>query len=196
MSEITEKIIYVLAFLIAIVFHEYAHGYAAYRLGDPTAKRAGRLTLNPIAHIDPIGLISMILFRFGWAKGVPINPNYFKNRKRDTLIVSVAGIFTNFVIAIVAALLFKFVNIQSPVFYNTLFVFAFVNVMLGVFNLLPFPPLDGSKILFSLLPTKIEFFLMRYEKYLYIILIALIFTRNIGRIITPIIIYIMRFLFI
>lgn len=196
MSEITEKIIYILAFLIAIVFHEYAHGYAAYRLGDPTAKRAGRLTLNPIAHIDPIGLVCMILFRFGWAKGVPINPNYFENRKRDTLIVSVAGILTNFIIAIISALLFNYVNIQSSVFYNTLFVFAFVNVMLGVFNLLPFPPLDGSKIIFSLLPTKIEFFLIRYEKYLYIILIVLIFTRSIGKIITPIIIYIMRFLFI
>lgn len=196
MNDLFEKLIYVVCFLLAIVFHEYAHGYSAYKLGDPTAKMAGRLTLNPIAHIDPIGLISMILFRVGWAKGVPINPNYFENRKRDTLIVSASGILTNFLIAIICSLLFRFVDIPSLNFYRILFIFAFVNIMLGVFNLLPFPPLDGSKILFSLLPERIEYFFLRNEKYFYIILLLLIVTRTVGKIISPIIINIMGILFL
>ena len=87
--------------LVAIIFHELAHGYTAYRLGDPTAKNAGRLTLNPIKHIDPVGFLFMLIFRFGWAKAVPINPGYFKNRKRDTILVSLAGVTTNFILAFI-----------------------------------------------------------------------------------------------
>ncbi len=190
-----ENIAYIIVFVIAIVSHEYAHGYAAYKLGDPTAKIAGRLTFNPLAHVDPMGLIAMILFRVGWAKGVPINPNNFRNRKRDTLIVSIAGIATNFLIAIIAALVFRLVQIRVPLFYQFLFILAYVNIMLGVFNLLPLPPLDGSKILFSLLPDRLEYFFNKHERILSIILIVLIFTNSISRIIWPIIIKIVGVLF-
>lgn len=190
-----ENIAYIIVFVIAIVSHEYAHGYAAYKLGDPTAKIAGRLTFNPLAHVDPMGLIAMILFRVGWAKGVPINPNNFRNRKRDTLIVSIAGIATNFLIAIIAALVFRLVKIRVPLFYQFLFILAYVNIMLGVFNLLPLPPLDGSKILFSLLPDRLEYFFNKHERILSIILIVLIFTNSISRIIWPIIIKIVGVLF-
>jgi Zn-dependent proteases len=131
--------------LIAIIFHELAHGYAAYKLGDPTAKNAGRLTLNPIKHIDPVGFLFMLIFKFGWAKAVPINPSYFKRRKRDMIIVSVAGVLTNFLLAI----LFGFIIINFEIsndYINQMFLIAmWYNLMLGVFNLLPFPPLDGSK---------------------------------------------------
>lgn len=190
-----ETAIYVISFLIAVVFHEYAHGYAAYKLGDPTAKRAGRLTLNPLAHVDPVGLLAMLVFRIGWAKGVPINPVYFEHRKRDTMIVSIAGILTNFFIAIIASIIFRFAFIQNSYLYQFLFILAYVNVMLGVFNLMPFPPLDGSKILFSLLPNKIEYFFMKYERYFYIILMILIFTNRISIIIWPIVTKIVEVLF-
>ncbi len=187
MNNISETAIFVISFIIAIVCHEYAHGYSAYILGDPTAKYAGRLTLNPLAHIDPLGLIVMLIFRFGWAKGVPINPNYFKNRKRDTIIVSASGIITNLFIAIVASILFKLFGNLNLVISNFLLVLSYVNVMLAVFNLMPFPPLDGSKILISLLPKKMEYFFLNNEKYFYFILIGLILTNTIGRIILPII---------
>lgn len=187
MENVIETIIYILAFIIAVVCHEYAHGYSAYKLGDPTAKYAGRLTFNPIAHIDPLGLIIMILFRFGWAKGVPINPNYFKNRKKDTIIVSAAGIITNLLIAFIASVIFRIFNNINTTFSFFLLILSYVNIMLAVFNLMPFPPLDGSKILFSLLPSKIERFFLRNEKYFYFILLGLILTNTVGRIIWPII---------
>ncbi|NLW42340.1 MAG: site-2 protease family protein [Tissierellia bacterium] len=190
-----ETAIYVISFIIAVVFHEYAHGYAAYKLGDPTAKHAGRLTLNPLAHVDPVGLLAMLIFRIGWAKGVPINPLYFKKRKRDTIIVSIAGIVTNFLIAIIASILFRLTIIPNSYFYQFLFILAYVNIMLGVFNLLPFPPLDGSKILFSLLPNKIEYFFTKNERYFYLILMILIFTNRISSIIWPIVTKIVEVLF-
>lgn len=180
-----EKIIYIAAFILSIVAHEYSHGYAAYRLGDDTAKRAGRLTLNPIAHVDLMGLICMIIFKFGWAKGVPINPLNFKNRKKDTIIVSFAGITMNIIIAIISALMLK-LPIYNEYILLFLFYLILVNLMLAIFNLLPFPPLDGSKILVSLLPTKIEYYFYKYEKYLYVILVILVATGTIDKIISPI----------
>ena len=156
MEKYLDILIYAIAFIIAVVFHEYAHGYAAYKLGDNTAKDMGRLTLNPIKHIDPIGLISMVIFRVGWAKGVPVNSFYFKNRKRDMLIVSSAGIITNIGIAIIAAMLFKLLPIWNEILFTFLVYLVLANIMLAIFNLLPFPPLDGSKIVASILPESIE----------------------------------------
>ncbi len=173
--------------LVAIIFHELSHGLAAYALGDDTAKKAGRLTLNPIKHIDPVGFIAMLVFRFGWAKPVPINPMKFKNRKRDTLLVSIAGPAANFIIAIIIVLILKTNIISNYLAIEMLFITLWYNIMLGIFNLLPFPPLDGSKVVASLLPDKIEYYFYKYQKYLYFILIILIFTDMIDKILSPII---------
>jgi len=181
------KLISIPGLFIAIIFHELAHGYIAYKLGDPTAKQAGRLTLNPIAHMDPIGFISMLIFRFGWAKPVPINPIYFKRRKLDTILVSVAGPISNFIMAIISGLIISSGIIKNSIILEILVITLWYNIMLGVFNLLPFPPLDGSKILASLLPTKYEYMFYKYEKPLHLILIILIISNTIDKMLTPLI---------
>lgn len=173
--------------LIAIIFHELAHGYAAYKLGDPTAKNAGRLTLNPIKHIDPVGFLFMLVFRFGWAKAVPINPSYFKNRKRDMIIVSMAGVLTNFILAILFGFIIINFEISNDYLYQIFLIAMWYNLMLGIFNLLPFPPLDGSKIVASLLPTKLEYLFYKYERYFYFVLLLLIMTNTINKILVPLI---------
>ncbi|NLN15048.1 MAG: site-2 protease family protein [Tissierellia bacterium] len=173
--------------LLAIVIHELAHGYSAYLLGDNTAKNQGRLSLNPLKHIDPVGFLSLLIFKFGWAKPVPINPFYFKNRKGGTLIVSLAGPLANFILAFIISLILKFNLVKSYIVAQILLIALLYNIGLGVFNLLPFPPLDGSKIVASLLPRKLEYYFYKYERYFYIILVLLIFSNAIGRIINPII---------
>ncbi|WP_313756472.1 site-2 protease family protein [Tissierella sp.] len=172
---------------IAIIFHELAHGLTAYWLGDNTAKNAGRLTLNPLKHVDLGGFLCLVIFKFGWAKPVPINPFNFKNRKKDTILVSLAGPISNFIIAIIIGFILSLNIITNAVFFKVLFITLWYNIMLGVFNLLPFPPLDGSKIVASLLPSKIEYYFYKYERYLYMILIVLIATNIIDRIMSPII---------
>ena len=178
--------------LVAIIFHELAHGYTAYLLGDNTAKNAGRLSLNPIKHIDPIGFISMLVFKFGWAKPVPINPMNFKKRKRDTILVSLAGPVSNFIIALIVGFILSSSIVRSEIAFQLLLITLWYNIMLGVFNLLPFPPLDGSKIIASLLPRKLEFYFYKYERYFYLILIFLIFTNSINKILSPIINFVLN----
>ncbi len=177
---------------VAIIFHELAHGYTAYLLGDNTAKNAGRLSLNPIKHIDPIGFISMLVFKFGWAKPVPINPMNFKKRKRDTILVSLAGPVSNFIIALIVGFILSSSIVRSEIAFQLLLITLWYNIMLGVFNLLPFPPLDGSKIIASLLPRKLEFYFYKYERYFYLILIFLIFTNSINKILSPIINFVLN----
>lgn len=172
---------------IAIIFHELAHGYAAYILGDNTAKKAGRLTLNPLKHMDLTGFLCMLVFKFGWAKPVPINPFNFKNRKRDTILVSLAGPVSNFIIAILIAFIFSLNISLSNTMFNVLILTLWYNIMLGVFNLLPFPPLDGSKIVASVLPEKLEYYFYKYERYLNLILIVLIISDVTDKIMGPII---------
>lgn len=181
--------------LIAIIFHELAHGYIAYKLGDTTAKDAGRLSMNPLKHIDPIGFIFMLIFKFGWAKPVPINPYNFKKRKRDTILVSIAGPFTNYTIAIVMGLILNLIPIRNAIVFQVLLLTLWYNIMLGTFNLLPFPPLDGSKIVASLLPVKYEYYFYKYERYLYIILLILIATNMINKLLGPIIDIVLNVLF-
>ena len=190
-----EFIINLPGIVIAIVSHEFAHGFMAYLLGDNTAKDQGRLTLNPIKHIDPIGFICMLIFRFGWAKPVPINPNNFKKRKRDTFLVSIAGIVTNFILAILLALVLVYFPIRNTYVHNIIITAMMYNIMLGVFNILPFPPLDGSKMLASLLPTKIEYYFYKYERYFYFVLILFIMMNWISSIMTPIINFIINLIF-
>ncbi|TJX16266.1 site-2 protease family protein [Tissierella creatinini] len=178
--------------LIAIVCHELAHGFTAYLLGDTTAKEAGRLSLNPIRHIDPVGLLAMIFFRFGWAKAVPINPMKFKHRKRDTFLVSIAGVVTNFFLALVSALVLAHVPLNNEILFQMVLITMWYNIMLGVFNLLPFPPLDGSKLVASFLPTKLEYLFYKYERYFYFILVILIMTNTTDKIIGPVIDFILN----
>ncbi|HWQ50436.1 MAG TPA: site-2 protease family protein [Terriglobales bacterium] len=157
--------------LLSLSFHEFAHGWAAYKLGDPTAKEAGRLTLNPLAHLDILGTIAMLLLRFGWAKPVPVNPMYFKNRKRDSAITAAAGPLSNLLLAFVCLFLFYVVVFFVPygkpndILQKFLIIMVSLNVGLAVFNLLPISPLDGSKILYAVLPNSTYFKIMRYEKY-------------------------------
>ncbi|WP_051531052.1 site-2 protease family protein [Clostridiisalibacter paucivorans] len=184
---ITSNLLLLPGLLIAITFHELAHGYAAYMMGDPTAKNQGRLTLNPIKHIDPIGFMLLITVKFGWAKPVPINPIYFKKRKTGMIIVSLAGPLTNFVLAIISAFILASGILTNYITFTIFKTILMYNIVLGIFNLLPFPPLDGSKVFASLLPTKYEVYFYKYEKYLYLILIILLITGYMDYILWPLI---------
>lgn len=181
----------------AITVHEYAHGFVAYKLGDPTAKRAGRLTLNPLSHLDPIGAICMVLVGFGWAKPVPINPFYFRNRKRDTALVSLAGPAANIVLAFLSTIIYVPLAVlyirtgYNPVLgfvVGTLQSLVSLNIGFAVFNMIPFPPLDGSKILGAILPNNAYMTLLRYERIGFPILIVLSVTGILGSILNVIIV--------
>ncbi|MBN2032856.1 MAG: site-2 protease family protein [Deltaproteobacteria bacterium] len=152
-QSITEWIIRVTVLLFAITIHEYAHGRVAFFLGDPTAKRAGRLTLNPISHIDPLGALCLFLFRFGWAKPVPVDIRYFKNPRTGSFLVSLSGPLANLFAAFVAGTIFRFFLFPSELYITLLVSLILMNIGLGIFNLLPVPPLDGSHILESVLPS-------------------------------------------
>lgn len=179
-----EFIIRSIAVLVAIIPHEIAHGFAAYLCGDETAKNDGRLSLNPLHHLDPIGTICLIFFKFGWAKPVMINPNNFRDRKKGTFFVAIAGVLTNFILAIISVIILKHIHLNEFMQELLLNIFWF-NIILGVFNLIPIPPLDGSKILFSFLPLKYEYYLIKYERYGYIILLLLIMSSTLDKILVP-----------
>lgn len=166
------------AVLLCLSVHEACHGYAAYALGDPTAKNAGRLTLDPLKHLDPIGALCLLLFHLGWAKPVPVNTRYFKKPKRDMALVALAGPVSNFVLALIALFLRQiFVNGTSSIMFALMLfchTIATMSIGLGVFNLIPVPPLDGSKILFSFLPPRIEWKYKQYEQYIQFGMLALL----------------------
>ncbi len=146
-----ELILWLPALLIAMTFHEYAHAYVAYRLGDPTAKQEGRLTLNPLKHIDIIGFIALLILKIGWAKPVPVNIYNLRNPVRDMGIIALAGPLMNFLIAFLSLALYIYVPMDDP--WRTFIMMNFqINIVFGVFNLTPFPPLDGWRILTAIFP--------------------------------------------
>ena len=173
--------------LVCITLHELSHGLVAWKLGDPTAKNAGRLTLNPIKHLDPIGLLMMIVFHVGWAKPVPVNMNNFKNPKRDMALTALAGPGSNVIIAVV--FLFLYGLLYLPLYESAAGLYilqmleltAVISLGLAIFNLLPFPPLDGSKIVFSLLSDEGYRRVLRYERYGSLILLLLVWTGVLGK---------------
>ncbi len=172
--------------LLAISFHEMSHGFAADYMGDPTPKNAGRLTLNPLKHIDPLGLLSMVLFRFGWAKPVPVNPIYFKDRKKGMILVSLSGILTNLLLGFLGmAMYLAVVPLQNEILSTILNYVYLYNIVFAVFNLLPIPPLDGSKVLMIFLPAKALPTFYSFQRYGFIIIFGLAMTGLLGMIINP-----------
>lgn len=180
--------------LIALTFHEFSHGLVSSKLGDPTPKYTGRLTLNPLAHLDPVGAILMMLTGFGWAKPVQINPRYYKNPKRGMAITAAAGPVSNLILAFISMLIYTLILIIS---YKTgiisvsaansagsfLYMFSYVNLSFLVFNLIPIPPLDGSRILGLFLSSEAYFKLQQFERYSFILIIVLSVTGAFGHII-------------
>jgi len=150
--------------IIASTFHEYAHAWTATKLGDLTSKVNGRLTLNPLKHIDPLGALCMILFKFGWSKPVPINEYNFENRTRDTALVSFAGPISNILLLFAISLLNSIIK-PTGNFYVFFVTFAMVNIVLAIFNLLPVPPLDGHKIVRAFLPQKARYYWENLERF-------------------------------
>jgi Zn-dependent protease len=191
---IAELAVLALPILAAVTFHELAHGWVAYRLGDPTAKMLGRLTLNPFAHLDPFGTLAFVLTRaIGWARPVPVNPRYFRNPHRDIIWVSLAGPVANLLLAAVFAAVFGFLlrggaallgRYAMPVMLMAQ-AGVTVNIGLAVFNLVPVPPLDGSKVLQGLLPLPQALAFSRLEPYGFMVLLLLIFSGIIGRVVIP-----------
>ncbi len=193
MIEIIWFIIGLPAFIIAASIHEYAHAWAAYKLGDPTAKSQGRLTLNPISHIDPLGFLLILFTRFGWSKPVPINERNFENPIKGTALSSLAGPTSNFALAVILSLILRLINnttginidntyyLQIPITtlltsFLTMFiqVSILINISLGIFNLLPIPPLDGYRIIRAFLPQKIRYYWDSLENYAQWIILLLV----------------------
>ena len=169
--------------LLALTFHEYAHAYTAYRCGDDTARQSGRLTLNPLRHLDPLGTIMIFIVHFGWAKPVPVNPNRLRNPKKDMLWISAAGPMANMVLALASGLLIRVLltigvtpdrNTAIGLLFFMVIMSLQINLALAIFNILPIAPLDGSKILFALLPVRYEKLIYFLERYGPFILIGLI----------------------
>ena len=184
--------------IIAITFHEFAHGYAAYKLGDDTAKRQGRLSLNPFAHLDPIGTLMLLVAGFGWGKPVEVDPRNYTRKismEKGEAIVSLAGPLMNFILAIIFTLIYcaiyKFAGIAfmtstvGMVILMLLSSTISINIGLGVFNLIPLPPLDGSKIIMPFLPYKAKEFFVNNEQIFYIVFVLIWITGIAGTIITP-----------
>lgn len=178
--------------LLGMVFHEWAHGFISYKLGDPTPKRDGRLSLNPLHHLDPVGSVLLLLGGFGWAKPVSVNYEYYKDPKKGMALTALAGPLTNLIIVIISIILNKHLFGMSS---NFLFVIMSINLSMFTFNLLPIPPLDGSKILAVILPEDVYHKYMRIEQYGFYILIAIIATGALNGILSTIMNFVFQTLY-
>lgn len=182
-------------FLLALTFHEFCHGYVAWKLGDPTAEEQGRLTMNPLQHLDLLGVLAFIIMKIGWAKPVPVNAAYFRNPVRDMMWVSLAGPGANFLLAVASALAVKAILAAAGLIPEYVLIPAlnmaaagvWINLMLGFFNLIPIPPLDGSRILSGFLPAAGVLFLRRLEPFGFIILLLLFYLGFISKLLMPMI---------
>ena len=175
-------LIRVFAALLSLSVHEACHGFAAWKRGDVTARQMGRLSMNPLRHIDPLGFLLLVVAGFGWAKPVPIDPRHFKNPKQGMALTALAGPVSNFILAALSATLLSLLYHSSVYTSESGFcamaafaVLMWLNIGLGIFNLFPIPPLDGSKVLFSFLPDRAYAFLLHYERYVMLLLFALVF---------------------
>ena len=198
MEEVSVFLTLIPLLILSTVFHEVSHGWVALKLGDRTAKEAGRLTLNPLPHIDPVGTIFLPLmlfilrspFLFAWAKPVPINARNLRNPKRDMLWVGAAGPLTNFALAVVGAFGLKIFGSWDPALGRIFTFLVFINVLLGIFNLVPIPPLDGSRVLTALLPARFVPFMIRLERWGMPILMLLLFMGLFRVVLLPIVLFV------
>lgn len=197
-----EMIFILIIFFFALTIHEYAHGWVAYKKGDQTAFYSGRLTLNPLAHIDPIGtvlfpIVLLVLsqgsFTFGWAKPVPINYRALNDPKKDIMWVGLAGPGANILLAIIISILIKIIPLNNFL-YHILNTGAFINILFAIFNLIPIPPLDGSRVMMGLLPTHLANEYSKLERFGFIILLGLLFLGIIDNVVLPIAIGVARVL--
>ncbi len=173
-----------LAIFFAISIHEFGHAFVAHLNGDDTAKNAGRMTINPLSHIDIFGMIMMFVAKFGWAKPVPVNPNNYKNEKVGNITVSLAGIFMNLASAIIFAMIYKYIGTYSlKMVCESLIVY---NIAFASFNILPIPPLDGWSFISTFLPDSVNYKLYEYTRYSFIILILLVMTNVLSFVLSPI----------
>ncbi len=202
MDWVIEKLMILPGILIGLSFHEFGHAYVSTKLGDPTPKLQGRVTINPMAHIDPVGMVCLLLCGFGWGIPVQINPSYYKNKRRDEILVGFAGVAMNLILAIVFSLLVRVAVIVyqstgseiASVFYDILLNVVMINVVLMVFNLLPVPPLDGFGIVTNLFNLQKYSWYEKYYQYGYFILIFMVLIGWVSTILTPVMTLIMKLL--
>ncbi len=187
MNQVTNILALAIPILFALTIHELSHGLIALYFGDPTAKNAGRLTLNPLVHLDPIGTLMLLIVHFGWAKPVPVNPAYFKNPKKDMLWVALAGPASNMILALLTGLIIRIVGLEMSNIFTVnflklmLYYSLTINLALAFFNLLPIPPLDGSRVLAGLLSQKYDYIIYNLERYgMFILLGVILFGRITG----------------
>ena len=197
MNSINSMLLSLPGILMAISFHECAHAYVAHLMGDDTAKDAGRISINPLHHIDPFGFLMLLLVHFGWAKPVPVVESNFRNRKLGSFLVSIAGVTMNIILAMVLGVIWRLLSsvIQQESFDSIMILAVYINIYFAAFNLIPIPPLDGYRILSLVLPYSWKYKLYEYERYSFLILFVLLYTKVLYIVLTPMVFVISTIVF-